>query len=317
MRASFAIAAAAAAAAAAGLGGRAEACPPIVELEGDEHLVREIDDLLRARGIEDDAASCPGLRARLDRRGDAIAVEVIGPGGARIVRVVGELSTAATVIESFARADVGAPLLVRREAPVAAPVVVPRGARRFADGPDGAPAISQRHATTRGVQLFASIETSIGSDRTNWMGLQLGTCISLGPICAAARLREAKVVAGDGVWKTGELEREATELLVGIDIPLALGRMTLSPGFAAGLGVIRTETAAGAMQEREPEGSAGLRADVHATLTVPLGRRLAIDLSVAADMTQATRVRWTSDMAMPDEPLVLFRFGAGLRYGGM
>src|SRR5262245_30133990 len=96
-----ALAIATATAAAAALGGSAEACPPLATLVGDEQLVREIDDLLRTRGIADEAASCPAIRARVEKRGDAIAVEVLGPGGERIERLVSELATAATVIESF------------------------------------------------------------------------------------------------------------------------------------------------------------------------------------------------------------------------
>jgi hypothetical protein len=293
----------AATATAAGLGGRAEACPP---LAGDDELVRAIGDLLRSRGIDDREASCPAIRARVERRGGAIAVEIVDPGGARIERIVSEVATAATVIESFVRADVGAPLLARRAVP--RPAIVEEAAPAPAPPP-------RRDPATRGVQLFAAVETSMGSDHTGWMGTQLGACISVGPLCAAARLREAKVVGGEGVWEGGAIERESTELIVGLDIPLALGKQTLSPGFAAGLGAIRTG-AAGTM-DREPEGSAGLRADVHATLTVPIGRRLALDLSMAVDMSQATHVEWRSEMQMPAEPFALVRFGAGLRYGGM
>ena len=63
----------------------------------------------------------------------------------------------------------------------------------------------------------------------------------------------------------------------------------------------------------------GLRANVHATLTIPLGRRFAIDVIVAGDMTQATHIEMhgASDaLAFPAEPRALLRFGAGVRYGG-
>jgi hypothetical protein len=147
------------------------------------------------------------------------------------------------------------------------------------------------------------------------MGFQLGACISLGPLCAAARLRDSRVLGGVGMWDGERIGRESVELLIGLDVPIALGNMTLSPGFAAGLGVIRTEVST--MSGDKVDGSAGLRADAHATLTVPLGRRVALDLSIAADLSQATRVKWTSDIQMPDEPLAVIRFGAGVRYGGL
>src|SRR6185295_10792158 len=104
-----------------------------------------------------------------------------------------------------------------------------------------------------------------------------------------------KVAAGPGPWD-GELERAGTELLLGIDVPLALGRMTLSPGFAAGLGSIHTR-AEGTRHMGSETG--GPRADVHATLSIPLGRRLALDLFAAADLTQETHVEQASTMALP------------------
>lgn len=313
----------AAAATLAGTGG-ALACPPVAALGGDEPLVRAVDALLRARGISAPAEAaahlttlaeaevrCPAVRARVERRGDAIAVVIVDPGGARIERVVGEAATAATVIESFVRADVGAPLLARREAPAAA---VRADVRVPDEGPPRSPEAA-RHPTTSGTQLFAGIETSVATDDTNWMGFSIGACISLGPICAAARLREAAVVAGPGVWDTGALRRESTTLFVGIDVPLSLGAMTLSPGFAAGVGVVRTEMR-GAEDDLH-DGTAGLRADVHATLTVPLRRRLALDLMISADIAQETTVRWRSELEAPDDSLLIVRFGAGLRYGGL
>jgi len=338
MRLAIAITAAATAAVAGadGLGSRAHACPPLAALRGDDELVREIDDLLRARGVDspsathrvaarpggagafdrararladEDAASCPVVRARVEARDGAIAVEVVGPDGARSERVVNEAATAATVIESFVRADVGAPLLARRALPGSPANEAPEVAER-------APA-RQRDLTTRGVQLFAAIESSMGSDHTGWMGTQLGVCISLGPICAAARLRSSNVVGGDGIWADGAIERESTDLLVGIDLPLAFGRKTLSPGFAAGLGAIRTGAAGMLENGARADGSAGLRADVHTTLTVPIRHRLALDLSVSVDVSQATHVEWRSEMQMPAEPFALVRLGAGLRYGGM
>jgi hypothetical protein len=61
----------------------------------------------------------------------------------------------------------------------------------------------------------------------------------------------------------------------------------------------------------------GLRADVHAALAYPLGHDLAVELSLAVDLTQATRTEMMSLTTLPDEPLVLGRFGIGLRYGSL
>ena len=119
------------------------------------------------------------------------------------------------MIESFTRADIGASLLAPRATVIeAAPPAA--GDRRP----------RPTHRATRGVQIFGAMETSIGSDQTNWLGGQIGACITFGPVCAAARIRKAEVVAGEGVWKQG-IDRGASETLLGIDVPFTIGRTTL------------------------------------------------------------------------------------------
>jgi hypothetical protein len=271
----------------------AGACPPTVTVTGDEPLVRAINDLLAQRGIAIAARrDCAGITARVIRRGGTIVIGVTSSGAAPVERSVHELATAATVIESFTRDDLGAALLEPR------PIVRDTGPQPV---PDRAP---------RGIHVVAAAETSVGSDRTNWLGVQVGACIMLGPICAAARLRKAKVVAGNGIWDGGDLARHSKDMLFGLEIPFAVGRVTFAPGFAAGLGHMKTSSSTGVTGE-----TAGLRADVHATVSVPLRTRLALDLSLTVDLTQETHVEET--MQLPDEPLALVRFGVGLRYGGL
>ncbi len=106
------------------------------------------------------------------------------------------------------------------------------------------------------------------------------------------------------------MERRTTELLLGLDIPFALGRTTLSPGFAAGMGNTWTRSDDGTTAGE----TGGLRADVHATLTVPLTNRWSLDLSLALDLTQETRIESDTMTSIPDEPLALLRFGVGMRW---
>lgn len=285
------------------LAGRAgaETCPPAVALDGDAALIGVVGDVLAARGIAIEPAGCPAVAARIERRGDALVVDVAGPGGAAVQRVVGNTATAATVIESFSRSDVGTPLLaaraVRRDEPAVAAEL------------DAAPASA---SSARGIHVFGAFETSFASDGTAWLGAHVGACVMIGRICAAARLRGAGVVGGPGAWED-VYERRGTELLFGVDIPFAIGGWTFSPGFAAGLGQMHTR---GGDRDMRAE-TGGPRADVHATLSIPVGG-MAIDLFGAADLTQETRVEWGPTMApLPDEPRLLVRFGAGLRYGGL
>jgi hypothetical protein len=273
---------------------RAEVCPPAVALAGDAALVGAVGDVLATRGIALDAPGCPAVAARIDARDGALVIGVAG-----VERVVGDTATAATVIESFSRADVATPLLAIRAVPRGAPPDEDRGV---------APA---RDRSARGVQLFGAFEGSYASDRTTWMGAHVGACVMLGPVCAAARLRMAGVAGGPGVWD-GAIERRSMELLFGIDIPLAVGGLTVTPGFAAGLGQMHTRD-----EQRDVRNeTGGPRADVHVTVSIPIGGRLAVDLFAAVDLTQETHVEHETE-PLPDEPRALVRLGAGARFGGL
>jgi hypothetical protein len=169
------------------------------------------------------------------------------------------------------------------------------------------------------MQLFAAAETSFGSDGTAWEGLQLGACIMLGPICVATRLRGGKMISQPE--RLAAFTRHGVEVYLGIDVPIVLGRLRLTPGFAAGYGGMFT----GRKTDDEKVGieSHGPRAEVHAVLSVPLTPHIALDLTAAGTLTQATEVENRGSEApdpaivFPDEPRGLVRFAIGLRYGAL
>ncbi|MEO8706207.1 MAG: hypothetical protein ABI867_39620 [Kofleriaceae bacterium] len=281
----------------------AEPCTASVRLEGDPALAAQVGKILRARGVELAPADCPAITVSVQPVANRVVVEIVRHDGTLATREVGEPQTAATVIESFTREDVEAPLLATRAAiPVARVAPTERAPVAVA---------AKTQPPARGIQLFGALETSYGSDRTTWLGIHLGTCLMLGPVCAAARLRTASVATGPQTWD--HVERRSVELLVGIDIPFELGRATITPGFAAGLGQMRTRDA---IQRMRTE-TGGLRADVHVTLTIPFANRFALDIFSAADLTQETHVEGSVTNLLPEEPRALLRLGVGLRYGGL
>lgn len=292
---------------------RAEPCPPAAALSGDDELVHEVRALLEARGITDERPRCPATRAHVERRGHRILVAVAGRpdragagDGETIEREVSEVATAATVIESWTRSDVAAPLLESREVPV---------------GVERAPTVSPPAASppaARGIQLFAGGETSFASDRTVWQGMQLAACIMLGPICAAARVHGGKVIAHPASWDG--FARHGAEIYVGIDIPIALGRARLTPGFAAGYGAMFTRH----IRDGEPMGveNSGPRAEVHAGVSLPITAHLAVDVVATGALTQAASTEIHGDppdpsLIYPAEPRALFRVAVGVRYGAL
>jgi hypothetical protein len=285
---------------------RARACPPAVALTGDEALVAPIRQLLDARGITDAAPPCLAVRARVERRGSLVVVGTDGPGGTPIVRSVAAASTAATVIESWARTDVEAPLLATRAVPA------------IEDAAEPGPVVASPPAA-RGIQLFAAMETSVASDRTVWQGIQLEACIMLGPICAAARLHAGKVISQPTSW--AGFARVGGEAYIGVDVPIALGRARLTPGFAAGYGAMFTHRKADG--EKVGLETSGPRAEAHAAFSIPMTAHVALDLVVTGALTEAARMETRGGdlldptVVFPDEPRALVRLAFGVRYGAL
>jgi hypothetical protein len=278
--------------------------PPACAVGGDPELGGTVAGILAARGI--DAGQCEAVHARIDRRGPAIVVTSEGAGGA-IERTVDDPATAATVIESWVRTDLATPLLAAHAVAIADPMRSPP--ELPADG-----VTDQAPAAASGLRPHAMLafETSFASDRTTWVGPSIGACVMIGPVCAAAHVRFATLVAGPGPWDKDD--RIETELLLGGDIPLHVGRVVVVPGFGGGIGVTGTHFEMSEMRMYSRTG--GLRSDVHVGLEIPIAGKLALALTLGANIAQGTHVETNTTLVFPDEPWLIGRFGAGLRYGG-
>lgn len=265
----------------------ADDCPLHVKLDGDATLVAQLDAELADRGIATHG-SCGARVAKIERHGDTIVISI-----SDAARTVSEIKTAAAVIESFVRDDVGSPLLAVRMPPR------PRA-------PEPAVVLAPPPQLPRGWHFFGAIETSIASDHSRWMGLQLGACRMVGVLCAAVRLRGG-AVTNDGKQWSGT-RRNAGELLLGFDIPFRVSRFLLTPGVALGFGDIETKT------DNVPSRSNNFRGQVHVSLAIPLTRAFALDLSASGTLAQQVE-RDPGYMTTIDEPLGYLRFGVGVRYG--
>jgi hypothetical protein len=282
--------------------GSTASAAPCGRLEGDRALVAAVEQVLEQNEVQ-----CDSVHAHL--RYDGMTIVITSDDAMPLERRVGDVATAATVVESWSGTRVADPLLATRPVPI-----VVAEARPIQPAPQRI--VIERSAPVvvpvRGYQLFASGETSVANDRTSWVGAQVGGCVVIGPLCATARVRFAAVVDGPPPWD-GTLDRRGVELLVGGDIPLHLRHGWLLIGFGGGTGEMHTKLSNAGHNMGSETG--GLRADVHTSWVYPLTHDVSLDFSVSLDLTQATRTESSSTMPLPDEPLVLARFGIGLRYG--
>ena len=285
---------------------RAE-CPPTATVVGDAALVHDVTTLLRAHGVVDqEVAGCEPIHVSISHRDDKIVLAESTGEGLTHERVVSELDTAATVIESWTRTDLDASVFAFHPtlavtAPTPAPTLLIRQ--------ESTSVVEQPR---NNIQAFGAFEASFADDRTGWLGFVVGACVQIGTLCASARGRFSAVVEGPG-W--AERERHAEDLLFGGDIPRHFGKTILSFGFGAGMGA--THTGVEDMQGVRGSETFGLRADAHVAWIVPLGHKLALDLSASIDLSQVTDVETSSSIpSLADEPRAIARLGAGLHVGG-
>jgi hypothetical protein len=280
------------------------ACPPTVRLDGDPDLTKAIAASLIERGISTDGSGCPATQIAVARRAGTIVVSNATADSSQTQRVVSDVRTAATVIESWVRTDVEAPLLPGLR-------VVEESSTAPATAPTPTVAVTSSPPPQLGVRAFTSAEASLGSDRTSWVGAEVGACVMLGAVCAAARVRFASVVDGPGQWQ-GLWDRHAVEVLLGADWPLRRRALTFAPGAAAGAGWTHTheEGMSGGAQ------TAGLRLEAHLTVSYPVGQRLALESTIAFEFMQALDVDASSATPLPGDTRLLGHLGVGVRFGG-
>ncbi len=278
---------------------RAEtACAPAALLDGDATVAATVNEKLRARGVGDRPdPRCPLVVAHVVARGDQLDVTIVAEQR-RIERLVADAETVTTLIESWARGDITAPLWALRDAPsLGAPVAVaaaapaPRG--RFVVG--------------------AAAEGAVGFDGSFWVGGRLDAATRVGPLRLGL---VARVLADTPTGAVSEARRLGVDLLLRLGWPIALGqRMRLTPAIGGGVGWLRTAW------EDTAVGSGGLRGEASLTFGVLVGRGLEIDLeaAVAGNLAIGTPQVPTGDddfthATVPTLPAGMARLGLGLRW---
>jgi hypothetical protein len=299
-----------------------------VQLAGVPRLVVPLAQALLVRGITNQTPpGCAALTVRLEERGALVVLTLIEERR-RSERTVANLATALTAIESFVRSDISSPLLAVPTFAEPPPAVVPR--------PQPAPA-APAAAPRVGVGLMA--EAAIDTFGSPWFGADLNACTRIGPLCLGLLFRFAAALPlryKDGLTD----QRFASDLYVTADLPLRLGRVTLSPGIGLGAGWQRHlvhgrrgSPPAGGTEEGSDNDAddyfdeavvndGGMRAEVRLGLTYPLRAGLALEVRVALAAafldSPSVVLAVGKDAAEPltATPWGMLRGGLGLRWSG-
>ena len=268
---------------------------------------------LIARGIAlATRVGCPVVQARVTRAAAGLAVAITDASGRTSTRVVADATAVATVIESWTRADLTAPLLAARGAEDSLPVVDRETPK------DLGPIIVHR-ASPRPLELEAATHLGLASDASLWLDLEVGACVRLRGTCLGVVARAAHDLQLSGDSERMETTRTAADLLVTVDVAMPLGAATVTIGGGVGAGWIHSAvdaTAAMSNDQVDIDGG-GLRGDGHVVLSIPAGHDLAIDLGLSLDVSLFAHTgTFIQDGAtLTGEPRGFGRLGLGLRFG--
>ncbi|MCA9489064.1 MAG: hypothetical protein KC621_04060 [Myxococcales bacterium] len=290
-------------------GPAAAACPPAATLTGAPDLVDEVRALLVTRGIEaEPGPGCPRVLAILVRSDDGLEVTVQASGHRSEVRRMREMSTAAALIESWARGDLEGPLLSGEGITRRPLAPEPEGARPLSPTPAPAPAAFSVHGAVYALR---------GGDGSFWLEPEVGGCFAIGAVCAGAAVRGRFDPGLTGQSLAHDTRRLGVDVLVGADVSIPLGGLELRPGIGAGAGWLRSSFVGEEAQGNVDIDGGGLRLEARLGLGVSLSDDVGLELRLRAQLAPLARalVYDEQGLALAGEPSWGVGAGLGLRLG--
>lgn len=270
-------------------------CPPAAVSSGDPALVRALGERLAASGVATTSMEgCPVVRVRVEQRGDAVHLEMSDAFSRTGQRQVRDVATAAAVVESWTRHEVEEGLLPELAA-----------ASITTDAPPSAS--SARSPSGIGI----AFESSVGDDRSLWLGAAASGCFAIGPACVGGIVRGARDTRATGDMAGGEHRGSELHANATVDLPRRLGAFTISPGIGAGYGLSNltaTHLDMHMMQFEVSRTSHALRGELHVSIVRPLGSSFAL----YGDLRGDTAIARTEAQAGPRS---FVRAAVGIRFG--
>jgi len=290
---------------------------PALVLTGDDAAVAAVRGALTNRNVP--IAPAPRvLAARIEPTPGGLALTIRDAAGRTALHQVASPALAAALIESWMRPDFTGPLLAARAMP---PLDEAEAEAEAEPTVVAAPPVPPIAPPADPIDFTLMGETGLASDRSLWAGASAATRMRWGGFRLGPRVRfAAQAVASDArraVYKDdrdADLRHLGAELLLALDRPFALGPLWLTPGL--GLGAAWSRARAVHEERTTVADSFAPRAEADLTLTIPLWRRLGLDVGLGFAVTPALRhFTEQDDFTIPAAPAGQLRGGLGLRYG--
>ena len=280
-------------------------CPPAVVVSGDPTTAAAVRALLSQHGVSMDVApGCPRLTVTVQPAREGITT-MIDDGAHRTARlVVADAAIAAAVAESWARADLAAPLLA-----------APPGWARL-ESASRASAAPPLRAASLPVDLSLMAGGAGASDGSTWIDLDVAACVRWGWACVGVDLRWTFDSNSSGTSELLATRRIGLDVLVTVDAPLHLGPLTLAPGIGLGAGWLRSTPSKAISSGDIVEDGGGPRVEARLGLALPLADHLSVALGTTFDLAPFAHTATIVDegVSIAGNPRWSLRVGLGLRY---
>jgi hypothetical protein len=286
-------------------------CTPSARVGGDPALVGPVVDLLRERGIPVGPNDCGEIVAVLARDAGHVRVSVTDADGRGVERVADDVESTATLIESFARSDVSAPLLAARALPAEPSLRADREAPPSIR--QAAPVVA---SAPRRIELGAAAELGLSGDGAVWTAARAQGCIGIGALCTGVLVRYADDTDRSGDSQALRSGRWALDLIVLADLPLRRGAFVLTPGIGMGLSIVRSERELFDETTEEETSAMDLRGHVAGGTLLGGGWSLQLDLGLDVKPLARTRIG-PHDDKLAGAPRTQGWLGVVLAYGGL
>jgi hypothetical protein len=218
-------------------------CPPTAVITGEEALVHS---LFATDALSDVSAEalpgCPAIWVTVTQQPAGLVVQIGDHLGRRYERTVGDVQTAAALVESWARGDTlmsALPALDISGDPAPSQTETPEPLRS-PPAPAGPESGSPAPKPAAGITVEIGFEYTMGADGSSWFGGQGYFCSTLGIACIGALIRGAADPTVTGRYRELTDIRASMDVLIIATLPIEVRRIRVSPLVGLGAGWVQT-----------------------------------------------------------------------------
>jgi hypothetical protein len=279
-------------------------CPATAALEGDQSLVSEVREILSSRGVpQGSATECGALSIVLEARQSRIQITIADASGERAVREAHGALGAATIIESWVRADLEAPLLDREALEEQRKPFRPEEPVYTETNTSPGPALQPRPFT-----LSFGPVVGLASDASTWSGVEARGCVRLWQLCLGGRFQYALDLAQGGDAAALGGSRSLLDLGLTVELPVTLEAVELIPGLAIGHANLNSHRMAGLVPIEDDAPGLRLRAQLGGSWRFSTLWSARIDTAIDFEpfaqnrLFESTTTHGPENFALPGEP---------------